>query len=105
MVNKHTNLINHGVVQVFNYPHPRRLPILLRPSMPIQSSSETKPPGADLSSAKDQSLIVLPKGLYLTDALETVENLYKFSLKTFRQLPPQQGKEVSFLQAIASQCQ
>ncbi|ELT99451.1 hypothetical protein CAPTEDRAFT_196137 [Capitella teleta] len=88
MVNKHTDLLNHGVVQIFNYPHPRRLPV------PSPDIPHPRPDISDELEYKDSiPPITLPMGHNFVEALENVENLSKFSMKTFRCLPPENRSE------------
>ncbi|XP_052767541.1 WD repeat-containing protein 81-like isoform X2 [Mya arenaria] len=94
LVDGHRTVQNHGVVQMFPQPHPHRLPFTHTLSLlPIRvRKPQTMHPSSSKATLSDRdvehSLIKLPDDFDPTAALDHLEALHSFTLKTADRLPP-----------------
>ncbi|XP_062604872.1 WD repeat-containing protein 81-like isoform X2 [Saccostrea cucullata] len=103
LVDNHTSTLNHGVVQLFQEPHPHRIPAStsIKPTPPrlpknmfilhnlpeMQEESHLDKGQSRVTKGPENDRITLPKMYDPLADLNQMEASYQFSSRTFKQMP------------------
>ncbi|XP_056021929.1 WD repeat-containing protein 81-like isoform X3 [Ostrea edulis] len=113
LVDNHTTVLNHGVVQLFQEPHPHRIPpaTSMKPTAPrlpknmfvhhslpeLQEESHVDKGQSRVIKGPENDRITLPKMYDPLADLNQLEASYVFSSRTFKQMPKKRDPQVRLI--------